>query len=330
MTGATTLFSSGESNSVSGLLPFDAGFKFIYVGNSYDSLMIAANGFVKLGATVAPIVSNFLTASTHQPVIAPFWDVTNTGSDGHVKYKTFGSAPYRKFVVEWFVRVSGSSSLPANGMYQLWLHEETGRIDFVYDLIPVTANTYSCGISENLLGYAAVTVDAVLTSSTVSYSSTNDANNVDIDDGTQFSFIPDSIVPALPINYGFTYVGDKCLDYSWDDNSTNELFFRVMKSMDGVNYTLFSEITSSTEVTTGTTYSFRDSVLNPGTAYYYTVLAANYGTVPDSINSDTTTSPASLSGVKTIPGDYSSITEALTEIRDCQALSGHIYVISGK
>jgi photosystem II stability/assembly factor-like uncharacterized protein len=74
--------------------------------------------------------------------------------------------------------------------------------------------------------------------------------------------------PAAPTNLTATAVSTYRINLSWTDNSTNEINFKIDRSLNNVNYTLIDSVPANT-----TTYS--DSSLTSGTTYYYRVYASN-------------------------------------------------------
>jgi hypothetical protein len=77
-----------------------------------------------------------------------------------------------------------------------------------------------------------------------------------------------------PINFSVSGVSQSEMTVFWDDNSTNEVGFRVYISTDGTNYTKYgSDILTTTQSTTGTQYSQAITGLLPGTTYYFRISA---------------------------------------------------------
>jgi len=74
--------------------------------------------------------------------------------------------------------------------------------------------------------------------------------------------------PAAPINLVATALGSDQIQLAWVDLSTNEIGFRVERSLDGTNFTYLTNVAAN--VTTA-----NDSGLTPQTAYSYRVRAVN-------------------------------------------------------
>jgi thermitase len=79
-------------------LPFD----FLFNGQTKSSVLISANGYLTFG-NIGYAYNNVSIPSLISPndFIAPFWDDLNPGAGGGIYFATFGSAPNRRFVVEW-------------------------------------------------------------------------------------------------------------------------------------------------------------------------------------------------------------------------------------
>jgi subtilisin family serine protease len=86
-------------------LPFD----FTLGEQSYSALTVSANGYATFGGD-GSIRNNFFIPTIAQPnnFMAPFWDDLNPSAGGLIYQETFGTAPNRKYVVEW-------DSVPRNG-----------------------------------------------------------------------------------------------------------------------------------------------------------------------------------------------------------------------
>src|SRR5689334_7374995 len=122
MTGATAITIGGTAPQPksSGLINFPSNFSFHFGLNTYNNFAVSSYGFITLGQD---ITSN--TAEEQEQVIAPLrseatWDAS---------VKLVGSAPNRKFIIEWngIMQPSGEAT-----KFQLWLSERNGKIEFVY------------------------------------------------------------------------------------------------------------------------------------------------------------------------------------------------------
>ncbi|MBF8282297.1 MAG: Peptidase S8 protein [Anaerolineales bacterium] len=97
-TGGTNTNITQDDGYLSVLLPFN----FIFNGQTKTNVLISANGYLTFG-NIGYAYSNVSIPALISPndFIAPFWDDLNPGAGGGIFYATFGSAPNRRFVVEW-------------------------------------------------------------------------------------------------------------------------------------------------------------------------------------------------------------------------------------
>ncbi len=151
------------------------GFSFDYCGTYYTSLSASSNCWVVMGQTLP--FSSSLVVNTYdddlanttytagiggfnlpRPIIAPLWiDVVTTGPN--LRYATLGTAPNRKFVLEWsncgFYNFSGS--YPPHISVELILYESSNIIDFAYNFISSGASNTgreAIGITDGSGAYA--------------------------------------------------------------------------------------------------------------------------------------------------------------------------------
>jgi hypothetical protein len=264
--------STDDGNSVLASI----GFEFWFDGVRFTDFGANGNGFIRLG--VVPTGTSFTNAiatTTNAPKIMPYWDDLCTGSDGSVRYKTVGSSPNRKLVVEFFnMKITRNGTCTAavgNGTFQLWLHETSGIVQFVYGALPASAAA-DTGYSVGLQSGAATNFASVTTAepASVSYAVANNAQTTAIAAGTSYLFTP--AVPAAPSNVNFSAVNAVGITVNWTDNSSNEVGFGVYRSTDGINYSFIAQTAA------GAT-SFADSGLNPNTNYFYQIVAVTEGGV---------------------------------------------------
>jgi hypothetical protein len=146
-TGATAIWTgTGTQRFFAASTPIGFGFVFPFDGRGYDQLVVYTSGAISLGTTALSnyVINNLTTANA--TVIAPFWDsIGVTGIQGgcaapKVRYKLFGNAPNRVFVVEWFDEET-VWQLGSRGTFQLRLYEN-GQIEFFYQTMN---NCATCG-----------------------------------------------------------------------------------------------------------------------------------------------------------------------------------------
>jgi len=109
------------------------GFFFNYYGTDYSQLAIGNNGLLFSGVGTSQYVNQPITQTPSiHGLIAPFWDdIVTWGSAGAIYYQTLGTAPNRKFVVEWYDNQHYYSS--TSGItFEAILYEGTNNILFQY------------------------------------------------------------------------------------------------------------------------------------------------------------------------------------------------------
>jgi hypothetical protein len=271
--GTTQLVAPLADDTASPVTPI--GFEFIYDGVRHSQFSVNANGLARLGSAAVTTAFNNATGfavTTNEPKLAPYFDDLCVGGDGKVHYKVVGDAPNRKLVVEWFnmkmTRNATCTGATGNGTFQMWLHETSGVIEFVYGAIPAAA-TADAGYTVGLQAGAATNFASVSTAAgTVSYDTHNSTQLDAITEGKKFSFTPN--VPAAPSAINFTSVTAIGMTVNWTDNSSNETGFAVYRSTDGINYD-FQTLTAANAT------SYADLGLTPNTTYHYRVYAVSEG-----------------------------------------------------
>ncbi|MCA2977095.1 MAG: hypothetical protein INH41_24880 [Myxococcaceae bacterium] len=141
MTAGTSLPSAVGDDVASALVSLPSGFAFSFFGAPVTSFSVTSNGIMQVypGATGTPTTTGTNTSipSTGTPngYIAPFWDDLNslTGAmpPTSVSYAAFGTAPNRRFTVQWqnFTVYQGASEALT---FQAQLNETSNVIEFHY------------------------------------------------------------------------------------------------------------------------------------------------------------------------------------------------------
>lgn len=131
--GDTKLGLTGDEAVTSVSLPF----AFPLYGRSYGSAWINTNGVISFGGSTTSY-SNGAIPSTAAPNAAlyPFWDDQKIDGTGAVYTKSYGTAPNRKFVIEWR-DVHPLSNTPLFS-YSAEIGE-TGAVTFRYKDVPDVA-----------------------------------------------------------------------------------------------------------------------------------------------------------------------------------------------
>ncbi len=126
----TEVLSSSDDSVVDNI---NIGFFFNFYGTDYSQLAIANNGLLFSAGTTWQYLNDPITQSPGvHGFIAPYWDdIVTWGSAGAIYYQTLGTAPNRKFVVEWYDNQHYSRS--SSGVtFEAILYEGSNNIKFQY------------------------------------------------------------------------------------------------------------------------------------------------------------------------------------------------------
>ncbi len=117
--------------------PIPIGFNFCYYGNTFSELLIGPNGIVSFDTSRANQFCNWAinhaipdsnAIDNGNCIMAPFQDIDPSENNREPAYGIVGTAPYRKFFINW-------DSIPlfsCNNLYirsQLVLHETSNRVE---------------------------------------------------------------------------------------------------------------------------------------------------------------------------------------------------------
>jgi hypothetical protein len=136
LTGTRT--NVGDDSSIAVALPFT----FNFYGVPRTTVQINSPGTLNFNGTTSSLSNSCLPYST-TPMIALFWEHLHAG--GAVYYQTFGTAPNRRFVVQWDTTVwlSGSGRVD----FRAVLHETSNDIDACYAVTTSGSTSYDQGLS---------------------------------------------------------------------------------------------------------------------------------------------------------------------------------------
>lgn len=209
----------------------DLPFTFRYCKVDYTQIIISANGYIALG-----------TSTTSQYVLKPYRMDWYFQTDGAVRYKTFGIAPNRKFVVEWYQgEWFNARATPERITVQCWINEGSGIVQYVFG--PHISNS---GTAANV---GDISVNDVTTRIGVDSSgdiSPNVVNSVFPIEGQIFSFNPNgTVIPT------YFKVKDKGLSIK-----SPNLNYDYLSNIMGLNGTLNVAQGSLNITTTGTPYDW--------------------------------------------------------------------------
>ena len=116
--------------------------------------------------------------------------------------------------------------------------------------------------------------------------------------------IPADAAPTLFTSTLVTFTG---ATIGWTDSSTNETAFRLYRSTDNVNFTqIGADITSTTTIGTGNTYSSVQTSLIPGITYYYRIASVYDVESSFLIGTQATLPPGSITSIAS--GNWSQTT----------------------
>jgi hypothetical protein len=303
--GTTTVIPADTDDNVS--LLQNIGFDFWYDGVRFTTFGVNGNGFAKLGAVVGgSAFTNDLDSTTESPKIAVLWDDLCVGSGGAVRYKTIGSAPNRKLIVEWNnmkISRNGNCTFPNanNGTFQLWLFESAGAtnpgvIQMVYGAIPATAAA-DTGYSVGLQSGAATNFAAVTTATdTVSYAVGNDAQTTAIPAGKSYLFTPNIPLAPTGLTFGASTTSSNTLN--WTDVAGNEVGYAIYRSTDNITFTFVGQ-------TAANAITFTDTGLAPATNYFYRVFAVSEGALSSALTGSKTTAAGGAISCNGVGGPWS-------------------------
>ena len=118
----------GSDGSYTANLPF----AFTFAGNTYSQATISENGYVTFGG-VGGEADNFFIPGIAEPnnFIAPFWDDLTLSVNGLVFARTFGKAPNRRWIVEWW-KVPRRDAPSSRLTFEVVLSEADQSITFQY------------------------------------------------------------------------------------------------------------------------------------------------------------------------------------------------------
>jgi hypothetical protein len=320
------------------------GFNFTFMGVTYSHFSANSNGqfqFHTSGSATA--IGANVTPSAGVPNLFPM-----TGDNelsGGIRYKVIGSAPNRKFVLEWSQFYVYYTDITNAGNMQLWLNESNGQIDFVYGAI---YNSNSISVTRSIgiaTGTTATTQGSVTVGASPTYaaSGTFTTNTFAAGSGTAtgsplianlgtsvegtrrvYSFTP-AAAPAVASGLSFSGIAATTMTLNWTDNASTEVGYRIYRSLDDITYTAIANLPANTA-----TYSATS--LNANTLYYWRVIA--YAEIEGAaLSGSQSTNPAAFAaGIKTVGagGDYQNLTTAFADI-NAQALIGNVelQLISG-
>jgi hypothetical protein len=148
--GRVTVLPSLDDSATLVPLPFP----FMYYGRSFtmgSMVNVVTNGWIGLGATTTDPSYGFAIPSTTAPngVIAALEADLDTRTQG-ICVATTGSAPARRFVVEWVgAGDHGSTTTASNFTFEVALNEGSNVIEYSYSSMTGGTRTYYVGLESH-------------------------------------------------------------------------------------------------------------------------------------------------------------------------------------
>jgi hypothetical protein len=300
--GTTQLIAPFTDNVDSALAPI--GFLYRFDDVFYSTFGVSGNGLLRLGGTMtSSSVINMLDSTVNDPKIAPYWDDLCIGTTGKVHYKLVpGPIGVRKLVIEWRgVKITRGSTCfdgSGTGIFQIWLYDRTGVIQFVYGNGMIAPNPVNGGYSVGIQsGAAANFANVNVSGSSVSYTTANNAQMAAIPAGTSYQFSPNmphavTVLTATP--------GQTSVTLNWIDNATNETAYLVLRTTDHVNFYFVGSALPANSTT------FTDTGVESNTQYFYYVNSLTEGGIGEDASVGVTTLPAKAISSTATGGAWSS------------------------
>ncbi|NVN94312.1 MAG: T9SS type A sorting domain-containing protein [Bacteroidetes bacterium] len=173
--------------------------------------------------------------------------------------------------------------------------------------------TWSSALAPSPIGTSAswtlksITLPGNSATTKIKFTATSDYGTTDIGIDEIRVYIP-APADAAPNAFTSTSVTQTGMTIGWNDNSTNEIAFRVYRSSDNINFTQQgSDITSTSTATTGTLYTQNQTGLLAGITYYYRIVAVYEAESPYLTGSQATNPPGNIVSTAT-GGKWSATT----------------------
>lgn len=133
--GWTEIKSSGTKildNIDDAYITIPLGFDFKFYGNTYSSADISSNGIIYFGPG-SITWSNYEIGNTYvHNFIAPYWDDLTTYDGGGIYYKTYGTAPNRYTIIEYYNTKHCCTSYSTGVTFEVILYETSNKIVIRY------------------------------------------------------------------------------------------------------------------------------------------------------------------------------------------------------
>jgi hypothetical protein len=329
--------------------PQPIGFTFYYDGQAYTTLSMSTNGYLDLSASSANGAggavpygrenAQFSTVGGTLLSLAPLYDDLDAESGGSLaanyKYQVDGSPGSRVLTVEW-IDLRAFSTIGTDINMQVKLYEGTGVIEYLYGAMTQgpASWSYTVGINGPVMS-AVPTASELLAqqvANTTSFSNTPSFSLSTLPaSNTKLTFTPPAVTPASPINLSFTSVTQTAMTVEWTDDSTTEVYFSVLRSTDGINFSPAGSVLSTTTAETDATYSSVQSGLSADVTYFFRITANTEGVASSPLSGSQATLPPGMitsiaSGNWSNPNTWSSASIP-TAFDDVTIADGHTVTI---
>lgn len=264
--------------------PFDIGFNFTFFGNNYNQFYVNVNGLVMFTRPENTYNEEVTIPDPAVPnnYIAAFWDNLSIMDRGNVMYRTIGTSPNRKCIIQ-YNNMAFNPSLALFGTFSVILYETTNIIQVQYRLIldPFSPEPHGASATiglENADGtagtlYAYHRDDAVYTGDAISFTP-NGPGDYTINDNALYDGIfltpnlalpdprsPELVSPAKDAVTGTDHT------FIWTASSNATSYFLYLGTEPNMAEA------SATDV--GTNLSHTVTGMDPDITYYWTVAASN-------------------------------------------------------
>ncbi len=132
--------------------PVSLTFNFTYYGQVYSQVYVSTNGFISFLplASSYPQNDTIPVANAPDSIIAPYWDdLDGTTTNGKIYKKVVGTAPNRKFIIQWD-NFKQKNALSGTITFQVILYEGSNLIKFQYNNVDTAAADSLEGISATV------------------------------------------------------------------------------------------------------------------------------------------------------------------------------------
>ena len=216
------------------------GFSFNFNNTNYTKLNINVNGFVTFGKGFTYDVNDRYSTNSLEngplqdsvkPLIAPLWDDLKLKTTSSLKYLTTGTAPNRKFTVEWNNVSWDFNAVQTSVAFQMVLFEGSNKIQFIYSPLygNITNASASIGIATSSVNKGSfLSVSDLAANASVSSVKENKQIKTRPVAGLAFEFAPS--LCTLPATVTIDAYNTKKVSFSWGNTSSSNFDYAVTTS----------------------------------------------------------------------------------------------------